>query len=313
MKLQYYFSAITAFLIWGIFSLVLKPLSSYPSIDILLYRIGFACVVAVLISFVFRRKITRENLRSFRALPKKDKWYMASNIFVSGIALAANWFFFIYVMNNVSVNATSLAYLICPILTTVLASIFLREKLNKIQWIAVGISVFSCILLSYGHFLDVAYSFVIAISYAIYLVLQKRTQHFDKFFILTVHIVLCSILLLPLVYLMPPGVVFGQDFYVYVLLIAVLFTIVPLFLNTYALKGLDSSLVGVLLYLNPIISFLLAVFYFHEGVNTIQGIAYFLIFTAVVLFNVAYMTKKNTDLSSVNFSSLKESNDMRNL
>jgi len=88
---------------------------------------------------------------------------------------------------------------------------------------------------------------------------------------------------------------------------------VPLFLNTYALKGLDSSLVGVLLYLNPIISFLLAVFYFHEGVNTIQGIAYFLIFTAVVLFNVAYMTKKNTDLSSVNFSSLKESNDMRNL
>ncbi len=291
MKLQYYFSAISAFFIWGIFSLVLKPLSHYPSVDILLYRIGFAWFVIFAVSVVFRRQRTKENIQCFQMLPRRTKRDIALNVFISAVMLALNWFLFIYVMNNVSVNATSLAYLICPILTTVLASIFLQEKLNKGQWSAVALSIFSCILLSYGFFLDMLYSFVIALSYAIYLVLQKRTKNFDKFFILTIHITLCSILLLPLIYAMPPSVVLGQDFYIYVFLIAVLFTIVPLFLNTYALKGLESSVVGILLYLNPIISFLIAVFYFKENITIVQCIAYVLILVAVVLFNVFYIKK----------------------
>lgn len=300
MKLQYYLSAVTAFLIWGLFSLVLKPLSDYESIDILLYRIGFACLVILGISLVFRRKKTKENLTYFRGLPKKSKLAIVANVLVSAIMLALNWFLFIYVMNNISINATSLAYLICPILTTVLASIFLHERLNKRQWTAVGISIFSCILLSYGHFMDMLYSFVIALSYAIYLVLQKRTKSFDKFFILSVQIFLCSIILLPLLYHRPSDAMFGEDFYMYVFLIAILFTIIPLFLNTYALKGLDSSVVGILLYLNPILSFLIAVFYFKESINLTQGLAYGLILLAVILFNVAYISEKRRNAHQQN-------------
>lgn len=295
MKLRYYLSAISAFLIWGVFSLVLKPISHYASVDILLYRIGFACLIIVATSLFFRRKKTKDNVNYFWTMPKNDKQAIVLNVLASAIVLALNWFLFIYVMNNISVNATSLAYLICPILTTVLASIFLRERLNKGQWAAVSLSVFSCVLLSYGHFMDMLYSFVIALSYAIYLVLQKRTKAFDKFFILMIHIVLCTIMLLPLLYHRPQGMVFEQDFYSYVFLIAVLFTIVPLFLNTYALKGLESSVVGILLYLNPIVSFLIAVLYFKEEINLAQGIAYGLIFVAVILFNIAYIKERKSN------------------
>src|SRR5690606_40420590 len=91
-------------------------------------------------------------------------------------------------MNTVSVNATSLAYLICPILTTLLAGIFLKERLNTGQWAAVGMSILSCIMLSYGHFMDMLYSVIIALSYAIYLVLQKANTQLDRFFTLTLHI-----------------------------------------------------------------------------------------------------------------------------
>src|SRR5690606_2882002 len=125
MKLQYYFSAVGAFFIWGVFSLVLKPLSHYPALDILLFRLGFACVVVVIVSALFRRKVTGENIRYLLALPPREKRAWAVNILASALMLVMNWFFFIYVMNNVSVNATSLAYLICPIVTTVLARIFL--------------------------------------------------------------------------------------------------------------------------------------------------------------------------------------------
>ena len=40
-----------------------------------------------------------------------------------------------------------------------------------------------------------------------------------------------------------------------ILLIAVLFTIIPLFLNLYALKGVNSSTMGILLYINPVFNF----------------------------------------------------------
>ncbi len=133
--------------------------------------------------------------------------------------------------------------------------------------------------------MDLFYSFVIALSYALYLILQKKNNRLDKFFSLTIQIVLSTLLLLPLFSVSDASVEKGTLFYSLVALIAVLFTIVPLYLNTLALKGLDSSVVGILLYLNPILSFLLAVFYFGEHIETLQAISYSLIFISVLLFN----------------------------
>ena len=137
--------------------------------------------------------------------------------------------------------------------------------------------------------MDMFYSLIIAFTYAIYLVMQKMNTRFDKFFALTIHILLCACILIPYGY---PSVVAADHsttFYQLVLLIAVLFTIIPLFLNMYALKSLSSSLLGILLYINPIIAFLLAVFYFGESVNSTQAIAYGIVLFAVVVFNLAYL------------------------
>lgn len=289
MQIKYYAAALFSFIVWGTFSLVLRPLSAYASLDILLYRVLFALGAILLVSILIRPAVTKANVKVIRELPHREKLGVFFHALCSALALALNWFLFIYVMNNVSVNATSLAYLICPIITTVLASVFLKEKLNTGQWSAVGLSILACLMLAYGHFMDMLYSVVIASSYAVYLVLQKRNNRLDKFFTLNLHMLISTILLLPIFYILPSDVVHGTDFYVYVLLIAVLFTIIPLFLNMYALKGLDSSVVGILLYINPTIAFLLAIFYFKEAINGVQIVAYGLIFLAVIIFNVAYI------------------------
>ena len=291
MQLKYYAAALFSFVVWGMFSLVLKPLSDYAALDILTYRVAFAAIIIVIVSLTVRYKVTKANLSYIRSLtlPARNK-IIGTTIF-SAIMLAVNWYLYIYVMNTVSVNATSLAYLICPILTTLLAGIFLKERLNTGQWAAVGMSILSCIMLSYGHFMDMLYSVIIALSYAIYLVLQKANTQLDRFFTLTLHILISAILLIPMGLSSSSEVMHSDLFFQYVLLIAVLFTIIPLFLNMYALKGLDSSVVGVLLYINPIIAFLLAVFYFNENITTLQGIAYGLIFVAVVVFNISYLKK----------------------
>lgn len=293
MNTKYYVAAISAFTIWGLFSLALKPLSGYTSVDILLYRMSFASAFILFFSLVIRKEITKKNIQLFKILPPKEKKTIFWVNLASAVLLALNWFLFIYVMNNISVNATSLAYLICPILTTILAFLFLKEKLSAKQRIAVVISLLSCLLLAIGHFRDLVFSFVIALSYAVYLILQKKNNQLDKFFTLTIQIVLGSLLLTPL---------FGIDqtsdleksgfFYGMVAMIAIVFTIIPMYLNVFSLKKLNSSVVGIFININPILSFLLAVSYFHEKVNAVQGIAYGLIFFSVLLFNFDSLNKR---------------------
>ncbi len=285
MNTKYYLAAISAFVIWGFFSLPLRAIKEYSSVDILISRILIATLIIAVISLVFRRKITNENWEQFKKFSRKEKQNLLLINSASAVLLAVNWYLFIYVMNHVSVNATALAYMLCPIITTVLAYIFLKDRLSMIQWLAVSMSIISCILLSIGHLMDVFYSFVIALSYAIYLVLQKKNHQLDRFFTLAFQITVGTILLLPLFSMQSDEPVKGLYFYGIVLIIATIFTILPMFLNVFSLNKLNSSTAGIFIYLNPILSFLLAIFYFNEQMSAVQIFAYLLVFFSVIVFN----------------------------
>lgn len=282
---KYYLAAFSAFFIWGFFSLALKSLHNYPSLDILFYRVFFSVVVTVLINIVFRQNVLQQNWNHFKSMtPKQQK----SSIFltlIGGILLSSNWFVFIYVVNHISVKAASLTYLICPILTTVFAFFILKEKLSKWQWIAVMISVFSCILVSLNHFDDIFYSFIAATAYAFYLISQRKNSGLDKFLILTIQLFFAAIILLPFYPIYSGPIPTEPFFYGCLVVIIVFFTIIPLHLNLYALKGINSSAVGIMIYITPIINFLLALFYYNEQVTRLQLFSYFLILVSIVVFN----------------------------
>lgn len=198
MKLsKYYTAALVSFVMWGFFSLALRPLHVYPSLDILFYRVFFCAAIMGLISFVIRRGVLKENIRLFRSLPAGGRRQTLWLTLGGGILLTANWFFFIYVMNHISIKAASFAYLVCPILTTVIAFFVLDEKMGRWQWFAVFLSVISCLILSYDSIADIGYSLIVALSYALYLVSQRRNLGFDRFLVLTLQIIFSSLLLLP--------------------------------------------------------------------------------------------------------------------
>ncbi len=284
-KYNYYFAAFTAFFIWGFFSLALKPISSYPSLDILFYRVFFSVLTLTAINLLFRRKNIKKNWDDFKVMPKKKKQTITILTLAGSLILASNWLIFIYVINHVNVKAGSLAYLICPILTTVFAFFLLQEKLSKWKWTAVGISTISCVLLSLNHFQDIFYSLVVASTYALYLVSQRKNNEIDKFLVLNIQLLFIALLILPFYPSYSGTVPTDSLFYTCLFCIVVLFTIIPLFLNLYALKGLDSSTVGILMYINPIINFTLAVFYFKEEVSLLQMISYSLILISIIIFN----------------------------
>jgi chloramphenicol-sensitive protein RarD len=294
---KYYFAAFTAFLIWGFFSLALKPLQDFPSLDILFYRVFLSSIVMLLINLIFRRKTVKENALLFSNLKANDKKRIIFLTLGGSFLLIANWFVFIYVVNHVNVKAASLAYLICPILTTVFAFVILKEKLSKPQWIAIFISICSCFLLSINHFQDIFYSLIVAASYALYLVSQRKNSEIDKFITLTIQLVFTALVILPFYPSFSGVIPTTPTFYIYLGVIVIVFTIVPLFLNLYALKGINSSTVGIMMYINPIINFLIAVFYYNEEVTTIQLISYFLILISIMVFNEKLLFNRKVAVS----------------
>lgn len=284
-KSKYYLAAFSAFFIWGFFSFGLKPLHEYPSLDILFYRVFLSVILMSFINFFFRKKILIQNWNHFKNSTIQHKKSIAFLTLGGGLLLSSNWFVFIYVMNHVSVKAASLAYLICPILTTVFAYFLLKEKLNNWQWLAVGISFFGCSLLSLNHFEDIFYSLIVAITYALYLVSQRKNNEIDKFLLLNIQLLLTALLILPFYPSYSGNLPVEFNFYFYITIIVVIFTIIPLFLNLYALKGINSSAVGIMIYINPLINFVLAILYYKEVVSSLQIASYFLILIAIFVFN----------------------------
>ena len=289
---KYYLAAIFAYAVWGFFSLVLKPLSAYSSVDILFYRIFSCAILMLLITALFKRAELVKTFSTIKALPSKQRRNMLLLNIGGSIFLNINWFSFIYVLNHVSIKATSLAYLVCPIITTLLAYWLLHEKLNKVQWMAVGLSIFGCLMLSYANIMDMIYGIVIGFTYAAYLVSQRKNVGFDKFILLTFHISLSALMLLPFYPAYSGPLPVETLFWLLIEVIAVGFTVIPLFLNLYALKGLNSSTVGMLLNINPIIGFIIAALVFHEPISPLQMAAYSIIFISVVVFNAHYLLKR---------------------
>lgn len=282
---KYYLAAFSAFVIWGFFSLALKPLHDYPSLDILFYRVFYATGLLVFLNFAFRNRLVRANIQVFRELSITDKTRFLTLTILGGFLLVFNWFLFMYAVNHVSLQSASFAYLICPIITTVLAFFILKERLGWWQWTAVGLCILSCGILSYGDLHGLVYSLVIALSFALYLISQRKNDRFDKFIVLMVQMVIASLVLLPFFPAYSGPTPTASLFYILMGVIVVVFTIVPLFLNLYALKGMNSSAVGILMYTNPLIHFFLALFYFHESINLAQIVSYGLIAVSIGVFN----------------------------
>lgn len=291
---KYYVSAVSAFAIWGAFSLALRPIKQFPPLEILFYRVIVCLGLLLFMIFVLRRRSVKETHGYLAGLSGSERKKIIGWNVVAGLLLTTNWFLFIFVMNFISVRATSLAYLVCPILTAVLAVLLLNEKMKKLQWFALGIGSAGCAMLAAGHVYDLLLSILVALSYAFYLIIQKKNSGLDNFVVLTFHVSIAVLLLLPLLPFVSGVSAHGSEFYMFIAVIAVCFTVFPMFLSLYSLKGIKSSTVGMLMNINPIIAFALSVFYFEEDADAWQFAAYAIIFISVVVFNIPALVKKNS-------------------
>jgi chloramphenicol-sensitive protein RarD len=211
-----------------------------------------------------------------------------------GALLTLNWLTFIYIVNNINIKTASFSYLICPVITAVLGYLLIKERLSPLQWFAVVLCTLSCVVMGINSTSELGYSVLTAFTYALYLITQRRNQGFDRMIMLCIQ-VLFSFLILNFFYdQLIVSIPVAPDFYAIIASIAVIFTILPLFLNLFALNRINSATIGILMYLNPLFNFSVAFIVFNEGISSVQLVGYVIIGIALILFNIPNFKKLKT-------------------
>jgi chloramphenicol-sensitive protein RarD len=288
---KHYAAAISAFVIWGFFPVLLKALSGYPAGEILYFRILFSTLILSVIVFGFRKKHIRSDWEYFSSFSPTKRKEVIFLTLAGGTLLTINWLTFIYIINNINIKTASFSYLICPVITAVLGFVLIKERLTLLQWIAVGLCGLSCVMMGIGSLLELGYSFLTAVTYALYLITQRRNQGFDRLVMLGIQ-VLFSFLILNLFYSqLIQATPVATEFYTIIIIIAGFFTVFPLFLNLFALNKINSATIGILMYINPLLNFTIAFLVYKESISSIQIAGYVIIAVALVLFNYTNFVK----------------------
>lgn len=275
-----------AFLLWGIVPVYWKTLQHVPALEILAHRIVWGLVlVAVWMTIRGRWQELRDVFRR----PRTVAALLASTVFI-----AINWGLFIYAVNTNRILATSLGYYINPLVNVLLGLVVLHERLNQKQLFAVGLATLAVVLLTVQAGELPWISLVLPVSFGLYSLLRK-TVHADAVVGLTFETAalfpIAATLLLRQE-LRGVGTLGNQGLGIDVLLVAAgAVTAVPLILFTLGLRRIPLSTAGLLQYIAPSCTFLLAVLVYDETFSTAHAVSFGLIWTALVIYSLDLRSK----------------------
>jgi chloramphenicol-sensitive protein RarD len=282
---KHYGAAILAFVMWGFFSIPLRALQEYSAGEILYFRILFTAIVLAAVVMLFKRGDLQKDLTYYKTLPASGRRLVIMLTLTGGALLTVNWLTFIYIVNHINIKTASFSYMICPVITAMLGYVLMKESLTRLQWLAVGLCALSCAAMGFNSTLELGYSVLTAFTYALYLITQRKNQGFDRIIMLGIQVMFALILLNLFYPVLVHRIPTEGSFYGIIMIIAVFFTAIPLFLNLFALNKINAATIGILMYLNPIFNFTIAFVVFGEKVNILQVVSYGIIIVSVVLFN----------------------------
>ncbi|WRN62825.1 EamA family transporter RarD [Staphylococcus aureus] len=173
---------------------------------------------------------------------------------------------FIWAVTNGHVLQTSLGYYINPLVSILLALIFLKERFNKFEWLAILFAFIGVLYmtLKIGEFPIV--SIILALSFGTYGLL-KKVVHIDAISSITIEcIVTAPAGLIYVIYLWQQHQMsFGLNMSSFWLLFSGAITAIPLILFSAGAKRIPLSLIGFIQYVGPTIMFVLGIFVFKRA------------------------------------------------
>ena len=283
----------SAFLIWGLSPLYWKLLSVIPSSEIVLHRIVWSFIFLALLIFLQRR--WRE---FFSSLTDKRVFIRLA---LSTLCVAINWFCYIWAVSHNYVLQASLGYYINPLVSVFLGMIFLRERLRRLQALAVFLAAIGVTYLTL-HVGQIPWiSLALAFSFGFYGLIRKTTPVGSIVGLAIETLILSLPALAYLLHLEHTGQ--GSFLHVrtsldFLLMGTAIITALPLLFFAMGARRLHLRTVGFLQYIAPSCMFLLAVFVFQEPIVRAQIFTFIFIWFALALYSAdSYLAYKNLNKS----------------
>lgn len=272
--------ALGAYGIWGLFPLYLMTIRHVPPLEFVGWRVVLTLPVCIVL-LLFRSQFGRflHALGNPRAI---------GILCASAAIIAVNWLIYVTAVQTGHVFAASLGYYINPLVNVLAGTVFLRERLSRLQWFAVAVAAMGVLVLAWGAHEMLGISMTLAISFAAYGLLRKLAP-VESLPGLAIE---SLILLLPAAGLLvwqsgdAGHLSFGtglvEDSY---LAMAGIVTATPLLLFAAAARRMDYSTLGFVQYLAPTLVFLLGLFLFEERLRTIQLVCFVFIWIAIAIYS----------------------------
>lgn len=269
-------AAFGAFLCWGLFGLYFKALGDVPAAEVLAHRVLGGAVFALVLMAVLG------GLRDLRPL-----WADRSAVLrlgASALAIAINWGLFVWSVAHGRALEASLGYYIYPLVSVLLGRVLLGEAMTRRQagavaLVAVGVGW----QVSHGSGVPWV-ALGLGVSFAAYGLLRKTIA-----VPALAGLVVETVWLAPLavLYLVVQGGGVGPDMGGSTLVLLALagpVTAVPLALFAYGARRLKLSTIGLMMYMNPTVQMLVAVFALGEIFTPSHAVTFAAIWSGVALY-----------------------------
>jgi len=276
-----YLLGVAAFGIWGFFPLYFKAIEHIPALEIALHRLIWSALLGLLVLAWWKHPGW---LRQFREHPKR-----LLILAVSGALLTSNWLIYVWAVNHGRMLETSLGYYINPLMNVLLGMVFLRERLRRLQWLAVFFAALGVVqqVWQVGYLPWV--SLVLPITFAFYGLIRKQAPIAALPGLVVETWMLMPIALIWLV--LHPSMASRQlEFWsssdMLWLVAAGPITLLPMICFNTATRHLPYATMGFLQYLAPTLVMLLAVFMFDEPLSGSKLLAFICIWIGLAIYSI---------------------------
>ena len=274
-------AAIGAFVLWGLFPLYLKPLAPVPALEIMAQRIVWCCLL------VFGWLAWRGQLGAVRAALSDP--VSRTRLAGSAMLISVNWLIYVWAVGHGPVVEASLGYFINPLLNVVLGVLVLKERLNRVQWFAVGLAAIGVLYLALIAGRPPWIALALAVSFGTYGLIRKVVSVESVPGLATETLILAPMAAAFLVWCEVGGVgALGHSSpTIDALLVGSgLATALPLTLFAYGARLIPYSTIGIVQYIGPTLQFLIGIFVFHETFSRSRAVGFVLIWTALAIYAV---------------------------
>lgn len=269
-----------AYVIWGIFPIYFRQLGDLPPADILINRTAWAFVF---VSMLLMMRQRWDKVFALLAIPQQ-----LLRLSIAALLLGSNWLGFLWALDQRQLVAASLGYFLTPLVNVLLGLLVLKERLNGQEWLAIALATAAVgnELLALGSLPWI--SLFLAGTFGTYGLLRKQVSIDPLSGLWLETLVMMPICLIYVLWQAQHGhwvFTFSPATTAALLVGSGVMTALPLMAFAAATQRLDLAMIGMLMYINPTMQFLTAVFLFDEPMQPARLVSFGLIWIGLCVFS----------------------------